>query len=85
MTREELVEMREYEIANASNEYWKKHEDTDAMTAFEDGVEWADKNPDWRLILKVFRLFDEHGLIRDDLCFDPEHFIRTVIMEQLKH
>ena len=88
MTREELLEMREYDIAKESTKYWDKNQNNDEvsiMTAFEDGAEWSDRHPDWRLVLKVFNLFDKHGLIKDDLCFDPEHFIRTVIMKQLKH
>jgi hypothetical protein len=28
-------------------------------------------------------MFDKYGLIRDDLSLDPEHFIETVIIEQL--
>lgn len=35
--------------------------------------------PSTSLLLKVFHLFEKHGLIRDDLCFDPEHFMDTVI------
>jgi len=35
--------------------------------------------PSTETLLKVFWMFDEHGLIRDDLCFDPEHFMETVI------
>lgn len=34
-------------------------------------------------ILKIYKIFEEHGIIRDDLCFDPEHFIETVVIEQL--
>ena len=34
-------------------------------------------------LLKIYNMFDKYGLIRDDLSFDPEHFIETVIMEQL--
>ena len=48
MTREELVQMREYKVAQASTEYWNKNKDNDEvsiMTAFEDGVDWADDNP----------------------------------------
>lgn len=37
--------------------------------------------PDTQTLLKVFRIFDKHGLIRDDLCFDPEHFMETVVRE----
>ena len=35
------------------------------------------------MVMKIFKVFDEHGLIKDDLCFDPEHFIETVIIKQL--
>ena len=48
MTREELLQMREYKVAQASTEYWKKNMDNDEvsiMTAFEDGVVWADEHP----------------------------------------
>lgn len=34
-------------------------------------------------LLKIYNMFDKYGLIRDDLSFDPEHFIETVIIEQL--
>jgi len=34
-------------------------------------------------ILKIYKIFEEHGIIRNDLCFDPEHFIETVVIEQL--
>ena len=37
--------------------------------------------PSTELLMKVFRIFDKHGLIRDDLCFDPEHFMETVVRE----
>ena len=35
--------------------------------------------PSTEVLLKIFWMFDEHGLIKDDLCFDPEHFMDTVI------
>lgn len=35
--------------------------------------------PDTKTLLKIFWMFDKHGLIRDDLCFNPEHFMETVI------
>ena len=84
MTREELLEQRSYWIAKASNEYWQKYkdnEDVGIMTAFEEGMEYADEHPDWRTILKAFWMFEQRGLIKEDLCFDPEHFIKTIIME----
>lgn len=49
MTREELVQMREYQVAQASTEYWNKNKDNDnvsILTAFEDGVAWADAHPE---------------------------------------
>ena len=39
------------------------------------------KAPDTQTLLKIFRMFDKHGLIKEDLCFDPEHFMETVIRE----
>ena len=39
-----------------------------------------DNRPSVEMLLHAFRMFDEHGLIRDDLCFDPEHFMETVII-----
>lgn len=44
------------------------------------GAMWADKHPSISTVLKLFKLFDEYDLIKDDLSFDPEHFIRTVII-----
>lgn len=35
--------------------------------------------PSTELLMHAFEMFDKHGLIRDDLCFDPEHFMDTVI------
>jgi hypothetical protein len=87
MTREELVKTRAYKVATASTEYWNKNandEDVGIITAFEDGVDWAEENPSTELLLKIFWFFDKHGLIRDDLCFDPEHFMDTVAQEHLK-
>lgn len=48
MTREELLHMREYKVAQASTEYWSKNKNNDEvsiMTAFEDGVAWSDEHP----------------------------------------
>lgn len=39
-----------------------------------------DNRPTVETLLHVFRMFDQHGLIRDDLCFDPQHFMETVII-----
>ena len=87
MTREELVKSTGYKIAQASTEYWNKNKNDDEvsiMTAFEDGIDWAEENPSTELLLKIFWFFDKHGLINHDLCFDPEHFIDTVAQEHLK-
>ena len=40
--------------------------------------------PSTETLLKIFWMFDEHGLIRDDLCFEPEHFMDTVIRTHWK-
>lgn len=37
------------------------------------------------IVLEIFRIFDKHGLFRDDLCFEPEHFIETVVVPELKN
>lgn len=42
-------------------------------------MQMVKKNPSVETMLKLFWEFDKHGLIRDDLCFDPEHFMETVI------
>ena len=31
-------------------------------------------------LLKAFRIFNKCGLIKEDLQFDPEHYIRTVVI-----
>ena len=36
--------------------------------------------PNVETILKAFWIFNECGLIKEDLQFDPEHFIRTVVV-----
>ena len=41
--------------------------------------EIREDTPSTELLMHAFEMFDKHGLIRDDLCFDPEHFIDTVI------
>ena len=41
----------------------------------------TDPQPSTQTLLKIFWMFDKHGLIKDDLCFDPEHFMETVIKE----
>lgn len=40
-----------------------------------------DVAPSVEVLMKVFRIFDSHGLIKNDLCFDPEHFMETVVLE----
>ena len=47
--------------------------------AYKKGYADGEKNPSVETMLKLFWEFDKHGLIRDDLCFDPEHFMETVI------
>lgn len=42
----------------------------------------ASKAPSTKALLKIFWMFDKHGLIKEDLCFDPEHFMETVIREK---
>ena len=37
--------------------------------------------PSVEQLLHAFWMFDKHGLIKEDLCFDPEHFMETVILE----
>ena len=32
----------------------------------------ASKAPSTKALLKIFWMFDKHGLIKEDLCFDPE-------------
>lgn len=49
MTREELIRMPEYHIAQASDAYWKKNKDIEEaniMSAFEDGADWMRENLD---------------------------------------
>lgn len=48
------------------------------VTVWEKNVE---ESPSVDTLLKVFKMFEEHGLIKDGLSFDPEHFMETVIME----
>jgi len=45
------------------------------------GAEFADKNPSVEMMLNLFWFFDKHGLIANDLCFDPQHFMETVAKE----
>ena len=37
-------------------------------------------DPSVETLLKAFRIFNECGLIKEDLQFDPEHYIRTVVI-----
>lgn len=74
-----LVEERKKEIANGALEQYRSI--TVANENFGEGAEWSDKNPSVETLLKAFWEFDKHGLIKEDLCFDPEHFMRTVIKE----
>jgi len=34
-------------------------------------------------LLTIFKVFNKHGLIREDLCFDAEHFMETVAVPEL--
>ena len=46
MTREELVNSRQYQITNAAIDYYRKYKDieeADMVSTFEDGAEWADR------------------------------------------
>lgn len=45
MTREELLNSREYNISIAACEYYEKNPAGDSMTAFEEGANWADEHP----------------------------------------
>lgn len=38
------------------------------------------KVPSIETLLKTFQIFKESGLIKEDLQFDPEHYIRTVVI-----
>lgn len=51
--------------------------------AFAAGAHWADMNPTTEFILKVFQEFDKHHLFKEDLSFDPRHFIDTVIKPKI--
>ena len=50
---------------------------------FVNGAQWSDEHPSVETMLKLFWFFDKHGLIKEDLCFDPEHFMETVAEEFL--
>ena len=39
-----------------------------------------ESKPSVETLLKVFHMFDEHGLLKGDLSFDPRHFMETVIL-----
>jgi hypothetical protein len=39
-----------------------------------------ESKPSVETLLKAFHMFDEHGLLKGDLCFDPQHFMETVIL-----
>lgn len=36
--------------------------------------------PSIEVAMRLYKLFNKHGLFKDDLCFEPEHFISTVIL-----
>ena len=48
-----------------------------------DGMVWGVNHPSVEVIMKIFKIFDKHGLLKDDLCFDPEHYIRTRLINEL--
>ena len=83
------MKTREEEIKKASLEFrnnTKECGDTivtlaDRQIAFQYGAKWADEHPSVETMLKLFWFFDKHGLIADDLCFDPRHFMKTVAKE----
>ena len=81
MTREELVNMRAYKVAQASTEYWYKNKndkDVSIMTAFEDGVEWADNNPDnpWKNAKNEFPFVAKYAVCSKPVfvCIKDGHF-----------
>ena len=43
MTREELINSKEYKVVNAAFDWIEEHKDADLLDAFEAGAEWADK------------------------------------------
>lgn len=75
MTREELVQMREYQVAQASTEYYNKHPKSDPISAFEDGVAWADEHPKnpWHKTDEDFPKEGVHYQMKDGefLCGKP--------------
>lgn len=79
--KEYLAEERKKEINGAADNYDDETMGTGNMFDFKEGAEWSDNNPSVETLLKAFWEFDKHGLIKEDLCFDPEHFMRTVIKE----
>lgn len=75
---------REEEIRKACEEIYNKLVLDGTGTPKEFGeacMKWADEHPSVETMLKLFWFFDKHGLIADDLCFDPQHFMETVAKE----
>lgn len=70
MTREELVQMREHKVAQASTEYYYKHPKADPISAFEDGVAWADEHPNNQLI----KFADKKPQVGKRVIFQDDYF-----------
>lgn len=43
MTREELINSKEYKVVNAAFDWMEEHKDADLLDAFEAGNEWGNK------------------------------------------
>lgn len=43
MTREELINSKEYKVVNAAFDWIEEHQDADLLDAFEAGDEWGNK------------------------------------------
>ena len=43
MTREELINSKEYKVVNAAFDWMEEHQDADLLDAFEAGDEWGNK------------------------------------------
>lgn len=53
-------------------------------SAFIAGVKWADANPSLDMLVKIFFILVEKGLINDDLCVNPEQYIENTIIPLYK-
>ena len=74
------MKTREIEIYKGTQQFVSEYLDGlyDTETLAKKCAQWVDENPSVETMLKLFWFFDSHGLIRDDLCFDPQHFMETV-------